>query len=345
LSEPGEEVHLQFADDRRSGAGIAHAKLLTEGMIMLFVTLHGGKPGKQPLKNNVHAYDKDGKNITPNVLEEADGVMLDELRGIYRAGNLLYVANANRTQNSVLCYEGSGTSYQLVSKFVSPATCKGVVHPFDFTFDGAGYCYVSSQDTNVVTRLTVSADGKTGAPAPVAAALPAHGNFLAGTFVASSAGNLTDPPTTAVPPPAGLQYFAQGDKKHSVRGVEWANNALYVVDQPAGRVKVYDHAGKLLGQSNVVESPAHLVAHNGSLYVSGGNEVLTAKLSSPAGDFTLSAIPGLQIKDGSGMAFADDGHFYVASRKDNVILKFDSSFKPVQFSCNLPDNPEFLLHV
>jgi hypothetical protein len=28
---------------------------------MLFVTLHGGQPGKHPLRNNVHAYDKDGK--------------------------------------------------------------------------------------------------------------------------------------------------------------------------------------------------------------------------------------------------------------------------------------------
>ena len=35
---------------------------------MLFVTLHGGKPGKHPVKNNVHAYDKDGNTITPWVL-------------------------------------------------------------------------------------------------------------------------------------------------------------------------------------------------------------------------------------------------------------------------------------
>lgn len=312
---------------------------------MLFVTLHGGKPGKHPLKNNVHAYDKNGKKITAGVLEESEDVMLDELRSIYRLGNFLYVANANRTQNSLLCYQGSDTSYRFVCTFVSQKTCKGILHPFDFTFDGEGSCYVSSQDTNVVTRLTVSANGTIGTPAPVAPALPAHGNLLAGTFVASSVGNLCKLPTTVVPPPAGLEYSAEGEKKHSVRGVEWANNALYVVDQPAGRVKVYDHAGKLLGQSNQVESPVHLVAHNGSLYVSGGNEVLTAKLSTPPGDFTLSAIPGLHVKNGCGMAFTDEGHFYVASRTDNVILKFDSGFNPMKFSCDLPDNPEFLLHL
>jgi hypothetical protein len=313
-------------------------------MIMLFVTLHGGKPGKKPLNNNVHAYDKDGQKITPSVLEDTEGVILDELRGICHFGNYLYVVNANQTQNSVLCYQGSDTSYRFVGKFVSQETCKGVLHPFDLTFDGAGYCYVSSQDTNVVTRMAVSADGKTARPAPVAPALPANGRFLPGTFVASSVGNLTSP-TTPVPAPAGLEYSGDGEKKHSVRGVVWANNALYVTDQPACRIKVYDKNGKFLGQSNGVNEPVHLAVHNGSLYVSGGNEVLTAKLSKPAGDFALSAIPGLQIKNGCGMACSSSGHFYIASRTENFILKFDASFKAMKFECILPDNPEFLLHV
>jgi hypothetical protein len=313
-------------------------------MVMLFVTLHGGKPETNPHKNNVHAYDKDGNKITPSVLEDTEGVILDELRGICCFGNYLYVVNANQTQNSVLCYQGSDTGYRFVSKFVSAETCKGILHPFDLTFDGAGYCYLSSQDTNVVTRLAVSADGKTGTPAAVAPALPAHGKFLPGTFVASSVGNLSSP-TTPVPAPAGLEYSDEGAKKHSVRGVVWANDALYVVDQPAGRIKVYDKDGKFLGQSNAVKEPVHLVVHDGSLYASGGNEVLTAKLTQPAGNFTLSAIPGLQIKNGCGMAFGDSGHFAIASRTENFILKFDANFKPIKFKCTLPDNPEFLLHV
>jgi hypothetical protein len=313
-------------------------------MVMLFVTLHGGKPENNPHKNNVQAFDKDGNKITPSVLEDTPGVLLDELRGIYRFGNYLYVVNANKTQNSVLCYQGSGTSYQFVGKFVSADSCKGILHPFDLTFDSDGHCYVSSQDTNVVSRLVVSADGKTGKPAPVAPALPANGKFLPGTFVASSVGNLGGP-TTPVPAPAGLEYSDVGQKKHSVRGVVWANNALYVVDQPAARVKVYDKNGKFLGQSNVVDQPVHLVVHDGSLYVSGGNEVFTAKLSQPAGNFTLSAIEGLQIKNGCGMAFGDSGHFAIASRTENFIVKFDANFKPIKFKCELPDNPEFLLHV
>ena len=312
---------------------------------MLFVTLHGGHPGKSPHKNNVHAYGKDGKKITPSVLEDIEGVTLDELRGIYLVGRFLYVINANRTQNSVLAFEGSGTCYKFVRKVASNETCKGILHPFDLTFDNAGFCYVSSQDTNIVTRLKLSADGTIATPAPVATGLAPQGKFLPGTFVASSVGKLSEPSTAPVPPPAGLQYSAEGAKKHSVRGALWTNNALYVADQPAGQIKVYDATGKLVGQSNQVETPVHLVAFQGRLYVSGANEVLTAKLSKPPGDFTLSPIPGLKIKNGGGMAFTPQGHFYIASRTENYILKFDFDFKPMKFDCALPDNPEFLLHV
>ncbi len=311
---------------------------------MLFVTLHGGKPGAHPHKNNVHAYDKEGKLVTPSVLEDTDGVVLDELRSIALFGNFLYVVNANKTQNSLLCYAGSNTSYKFVSKFVSQQTCNGVVHPFDFAFDGVGHCYLSSQDTNLVTRLTVSADGKIGKPAPVAPALP-HGTFPPGTFVASSAGNLCGLPTTAVPAPLGLQYSDDGQKKHSVRGIVWANNALYVVDQVAGAVKVYGPNGNLLGQSNQVETPVHLTLHDGNLYVTGANRVFTAKLTQPAGAFTLSPVAGLHIKNAGGMAFSNEGNVYVASRTDKIIQKFDSNFQPLKLTFTTPDDPEFLFHL
>ncbi len=314
---------------------------------MLFVTLHGGKPERDPHKNNVHAYDKDGTRITSSVLGESEGLILDELRAVYLVGKYLYVANANKTQNSVLCYEGSGTQYRFVSRFASNQTSSGILHPFDFTFDGLGYCYLSSQDTNVVTRLIVSDDGRIGRPAPVAAALPTSGKFLAGTFVASSSGNLSKPATTPVASPAGLAYSDVEAKKHSVRGVVWANGRLYVADQPARTVKVYDITGKYLGQSNELEagSPVHLMVHNGSLYVSGGDQVFTTRLPSSPGNFVLRAINGVKVKNACGMTFGNSGNFYVASRTERTIWKFDPNFKPMKFHCVLPDDPEFLLHV
>lgn len=313
---------------------------------MLFVTLHGGKPEKDRHKNNVHAHDKDGNRITSSVLDESEGVILNELRGVYLFGKYLYVANANKAQNSLLCYEGSGTKYRFVSRFVSQQDCNGIVHPFDFAFDGLGYCYMSSQDTNVVTRLKVSNDGRIGRPAAVAAALPTSGKFLAGTFVASSNGNLSNPATPPVASPAGLAYSA-GAKKHSVRGVAWAKSKLYVADQPAGTVKVYDRTGKYLGQSNQLEagSPVHLVVHRDSLYVSGGNHVFTGRLLSSPDKFVLAAIDSVKVKNSCGMTFGDSGNFYVASRTERTVLKFNADFKPMKFRCQLPDDPEFLLHV
>ena len=314
---------------------------------MLFVTLHGGKPGGDPRRNNVHAYDKDGNKITSSVLDESPDVILTELRGLYLVGAYLYVANANNTQNSVLCYEGTGTQYRFVSEFASKKTCSGILHPFDFTFDGLGYCYLSSQDTNVVTRLQVSNDAKTARPAQVAAAISAKGIFLPGTFVPSSNGALSKVPTPPVPAPAGLAYSDAEAKKHSVRGVVWTNGRLYVADQPARTVKIYDITGKYLGQSNELESgsPVHLVVHNGSLYVSGGDQIYTAKIPSTPSKLELAPIDSVKVKNSSGMAFGKQGNFYVASRTGKTIQKFDPNFKPMKFQCKLQDSPEFLFHV
>jgi hypothetical protein len=312
---------------------------------MLLVTLHGGKPDKNPHRNNVHAYDKDGNRLSSAVLDDADGVLLDELRGIYSVGKYLYVVNANKLQNSVLCYEGTGTRYRFVGWFASRHTCKAILHPFDLTFDGLNYCYLSSQDTNVVTRFTISDGGSSATPAPVAAALPKAGNFLPGTFVASNNGKLTDPPTTPVATPAGLEYSNADVKKHSVRGIAWANGRLYVADQPASTIKMYDITGRYLGQSNQVETPVHIVTYHGNLYVSGGDQVMTARLPESPADFVLKPLKGIKVKNASGMAFGNSGVLYVASRTENCISKFDPDFKPLRFKCDLPDNPEFLLHV
>jgi hypothetical protein len=75
--------------------------------------------------------------------------------------------------------------------------------------------------------------------------------------------------------------------------------------------------------------------------------VLTAKLPNPPGVFELQPIPNLKIKNGGGMAFTNSGHFYIASRTKKFIAKFDvhERFAPMKFDCELPDNPEFLLHI
>ena len=100
-------------------------------------------------------------------------------------------------------------------------------------------------------------------------------------------------------------------------------------------------------ESNKLEagSPVHLVVHGGCLYVSGGDLVFTARLPSSPDKFVLRAIDNVKVKNSGGMAFGNSGNFYVASRTERTILKFDRDFKPVKFYCDLPDDPEFLLHV
>jgi hypothetical protein len=295
----------------------------------------------------VAAYDEDGNRTTSSVLVEREDVPLGLLRGLCLVGRYLYVVNAKMSGNCVLCYEKSGTQYEYVSQFASHDTSKGIVGPFDLTFDDMGHCYISSLRTNVVTRLIVSNDGKIGRPAPIAAALPTEGYFLPGTFVPSSYGYLSEPPTPRIAPPAGLAFSNFGEKIKSVRGITWANGRLYVADQPAATVKVYDITGKYLGQSNKLEagSPAHLVVHNGSLYVSGGDHVFTTMLPGSPGKFVLKAIKGVKVKNSYGMTCGAEGDFYVVSRTERTILNFDSKFKPMKFRCDLPADPEFLLHV
>ena len=59
----------------------------------------------------------------------------------------------------------------------------------------------------------------------------------------------------------------------------------------------------------------------------------------------LRAIDTVKVKNSCGMPFGNSGNFYVASRTERTILKFDRDFKPVEFHCDLPDDPECLLHV
>jgi hypothetical protein len=316
-----------------------------EETAMLLVTLHGGSPDSHPHRNNVHAFDKEGKLLTPSVLADAEEILLDELRAICRHGNYLYVIVANKTVNSVLCYEGDNTKYRFVGRFASHQTTPGIVHPFDLTFDDAGFCYVSSQDTNVVTRLSVQQGGRSASAAPVAEALPAEGKFLPGTFVASQVGSLSRPATTPVPAPAGLAFSGEGEKKHSVRGVLWTHHALFVVDQPAGRVKAYNRDGKFLGQSNQVETPTHLAVSGDTLYLTGADAIMRADLRQAPHAPAFEPVPHVHIRNAGGLTVTDAGHIYVASRTENKIFKFDENFKPLPFPCKLPENPEFLLHL
>jgi hypothetical protein len=76
----------------------------------------------------------------------------------------LYVANGGKDVSNVLTFRHQSKEkpdrFAYVADFVDDTVnSKGhfetsIAHPFSLAFDGAGFAYVSNQDTNVVAQVT-----------------------------------------------------------------------------------------------------------------------------------------------------------------------------------------------
>ena len=173
---------------------------------------------------------------------------------------------------------------------------------------------------------------------------------------------------TEVPKELGglaVELDSKGDKvRNSVRDVAYYGlnyngstlPLLFVVDEPAGLVRIYDPAtGQLLRSSNPLTSPVHLLIDGSTMYVGAEDQVLSSPIPNPYdpdapvwvfAPVTLSpALPSGESV--SGIAFDGQGNFNVAIRTNNTVMKYDSSFSNgVQWvSTPMPDNPEFLLYI
>ncbi len=205
---------------------------------MFYLTFHGGSGSKS--YNNIHVYDDKGNPASPSKLLPHGSVELSELRS-FAFVNGLMVVNGYKKYSQLLQYSQSGTPpvWQYHQTWASPAI-NSVDHPFDFAFDSSGNCYLSSQDTGVVTILSAP-----GAAGSVPSALTQNGvtasSYLQGTFVAASCNTLPNIPTNpsvAVAQPLGLAVDVQNGKmSNSVRGLAFWNGALLVADEVAGMVK------------------------------------------------------------------------------------------------------------
>jgi hypothetical protein len=338
---------------------------------VFFVTYHGGKSGAA--YNNVYAYDHHGKLLSASVLQVQSGTQLSELRGVYLNQGYLYVVNGGESVSDVLCFSGSGTSYtQESGTFISGITVNSIQHPFALAFNGTT-CFVSNQDTNVVAMLTMTsptqATAVKGAAANYLRNLDPEGTFLDGTFVASSNGSLPHvPATTAVPTnQGGLNVTISGGKvQHSARDVLLAgprksskHQLLYVADEPGNLVRLYHPvSGKPCGVSTTVTAPTHLLEHNGTLYVSAGNQIfsgaLVAKPGTSATDPCLhlqpiayKLPPNISKPTFAGMTVDESGNFYIALRTSGLIVKFangDFSQPSLWLTCPKHASPEFILY-
>lgn len=343
---------------------------------MWYITFHGVSSDY-----NIYAYDDEGNRLTKTVLDKSfDSDAM--LRGMgFGPDGKFYVLDGSKDNSQVLVFSGDyDDKYerQYESVFTSKDIVPGMVHPFDFCFEpNSGDYYISSQDTNVVTKVygpTSVGDRKPGTAAGLASSLAAipDSKFLDGTYVASAYTNLPEYPEDDITPvaqPKGLDASPNDGSKvsNSVRGVVYADGKLYVVDEPGNAVKVYDAVtGDLLSSitGDTLIGPVHLLLVSYWLYIGCAGDgkngtvkpsVLLYNILGGNGDLA-TVVSDPQLKSVAGFSFGGDGKFYVADRKANVIYRYDTSAVPyhspeVFIDSNdnqkqgLPDDPEFLLHL
>lgn len=352
---------------------------------MLWVTFHGGKKAV----NNIAAYHEDGTLCAEAVLKNPPD--MSELRAAKLVSDsVLWVLSGSARESHILPFVRTGSGNDSFTYAGQPVAeyeaGSALLHPFDFVFDSDGTCYVSNQDTNVVARFDVAAGFLSATPAPCPAALHGKGTFWPGTFVASADDTVprSDPDgqhASAVPVPAGLEDSppcTPGDCKElskSVRGLAWANDTLYVADEVAAVVKIYDADGNYMGESNVLPSeptataatpagPVHLLLAdlngNQSLVATNGQNVYLAPVDPAHPEILdLQPISTIHVPMVSGLTLTPDGVLYAASRTHTAraglnnnsarIFKyanFPSDPTPDgSFPVNVDDLPEFVLYV
>lgn len=304
------------------------------------LTFHGGD-GRSDL-NSIHAYSTEGKKIG-KVLERTSlpaEVELRELRGhVFGPDGDLYVANAFKEQSQILRFHGSRNKrgrHAFRDVFVKNDGVQnpGLSHPFNVVFDASGDMFVTSQNTSLALRYhgPKSTSGPAGTPMPLAPALTQMSNqkFSPGTFCASG---------TQVPD--GLKV---------VRKAVFAAGLLCVADRDAECVRKYDpgtgaYRGEIVAPG-MIDKPIHLAVSGDVLYIGNRGNESVVKCDLPRGLVTPFIHPKAGGLDNpSGLAFGDDGYFYVGSRGTHQILRYrlsDGLPDRRPFIDNLDDEPEFI---
>ena len=324
---------------------------------MWWISYRGeGKAGVE----NIGVFEDDGtpRKKHPLLLDPSpDAYPLHIARGFALVGDDLYIANAWRKDSHVVRYRRHGDSFRFAEVVVTAKYVSAMVHPFDVELGDDGRLYVSCQDTNTVIAILP----KTRKPAPVALHLRKSfpdGNFLPGTLVASTQGELPEVGDRApldVPSPQGLEVVLDehGRPRHSVRGIIVHRKHLYVADEAGDAVKVFNvKSGELMASvtGRALEAPVHLILHDETLYIgaSGTGSILALDLTStpPSGKLKARLVIDGKLDAPSGFAVGPDGDLYVAERKKQRVRRFSSKGKKKgTFIDDLPDMPEFLVYI
>jgi hypothetical protein len=311
-----------------------------------YVSFHGGE--EKVSLNNIHVYSTDGKQLRKALNKKSlpEGTKLRELRGfVFGPDQNLYVVNAYFEYSEVLKFKGAlneNGQHDFAEVFVKrhAEVNPGIDHPFNVVFDSEGDLYVSSQNTNLIARYhgPASKTGKPGTPMPLPQGL--------------DRGKVDLPPGTFIP---SAKLASNGLLE--VRAVIFApNNDLYVADRAADCVRIYEartgrHLRNLVSRTDQLDRPIHLLLSSDGRYLligSGGNDsILRHDLQQGSTSVFVESKSG-GLNGPAGMAFGDDGFFYVASRNSKEILRYgsiDGRPRGKPFIKDLADNPEFLMLV
>ena len=303
-----------------------------------YISFHGGD--ESSTLNNIHVYSAGGKWLRKALSKDSlpHAVALRELRGVTIGpdGNI-YVVNAFKDFSQILRFHGKLNAHEqhdFMDVFVQydAVSNPGLKHPFNAVFDSHGNLHVTSQDTSVLLRYygPKSRDGVPSATMPLPTALQAATGLYPGTFCAS-----------AKQAPHGLVV---------VREAVFIGSLLYVADRDANCVKKHDAVtGEYRGEiaaKGLLDKPIHLAVSGGALYIGNrGNEsVVKCDLHSEAVTTFIQSQAG-GLKNPAGLAFGDDGFFYVASRGSRQILRYqlaDGRPDGRPFIDGLHDDPEFI---
>jgi DNA-binding beta-propeller fold protein YncE len=310
--------------------------------------------------DNIGVFEDDGspRKKHPLLLDTSAGAPpLHIARGFALVGDDLYIANAWRKDSHVARYRRHRDTFRFADIVVATQHVNAMVHPFDVELGDDKRLYVSCQDTNTVVVIMP----KTRKPAPVATHLRKsfpEGNFLPGTLVASSRGQLPevgDHVPGNVPRPQGLHVVLDehGKPRHSVRGIIVYRKHLYVADEAGDSVKIFEvPSGRLVARimGKKLAKPVHLIRHDDTLYIgaAGTGSILAFDIPKkmPRGELKARAVIDGKLKAPSGFAIGPDGDFYVAERLKQRVRRFSAHGKKKgTFIDGLPDMPEFLVHV
>ena len=310
--------------------------------------------------DNIGVFEDDGtpRKKHPLLLDPSPNAHpLHIARGFALVGDDLYIANAWRRDSHVARYRRRGDTFHFADVVVATKHVSAMVHPFDVELGDDGRLYVSCQDTNTVVAILP----RSRKPAPVAAHLRKrfpNGNFLPGTLVASSQGQLPEVGDRAVlnvPSPQGLKVVLDehGKPRHSVRGIIVHRKHLYVADEAGDAVKIFEvKSGRLVARikGRKLAKPVHLILHGHTVYIgaAGTGSILAFDIptKAPRGKLKARTVIDGKLKAPSGFAIGPDGDLYVAERIKQRVRRFSAKGKKKgTFIAGLPDMPEFLVHL